>query len=80
MYRIPNLVTLSSNQKVMTGLRLLMEYAKHTPLQPTVDIPTAMLLIETAKEAPDIPSFFPHGKWATIQDIQDRIERARHEL
>jgi hypothetical protein len=44
------------------------------------EIETAQRIVECAKQAEDLPSFFPHGKWSTIQAIQDRIERARHEL
>lgn len=75
---MPRLVTLTANNKVLTGLRLLMEYARQKTLQPTVDIPTALKLVEVAKDAQDLPSFFPHGKWATIQAIQERIDKARN--
>lgn len=38
-----------------------------------MEVPQVLLLIELAKRAPDTKEFFPHGKWATIQAIQERV-------
>lgn len=36
---------------------------------------TALLIIEAAKRAEDRDEWFPRGKWATIQSMQERVER-----
>ena len=41
-----------------------------------VDIPAALYIIEVAKLASDTEKYFPRGKWATIQSIQQRIAHA----
>jgi hypothetical protein len=74
-------VGISFNKKTIAGLQLMMQYAKQDcQVTAIAEIETAQRIVECAKQAEDLPSFFPHGKWSTIQAIQDRIERARHEL
>jgi hypothetical protein len=34
----------------------------------------ALLVIEAAKRAQDRADWFPRGKWATVQAMQDRVE------
>ena len=38
------------------------------------EVPIALLIIEIAKRAEDRDDWFPLGKWATIQAIQDRCD------
>jgi hypothetical protein len=40
-----------------------------------VDVQLALLVIEAAKRAEDRDEWFPRGKWATVQAMQDRTER-----
>lgn len=40
-----------------------------------VDVPIALLIVEAAKRAEDRDKWFPHGKWATIQSMQSRIDK-----
>ena len=35
----------------------------------------ALLVIEAAKRAEDRDEWFPRGKWATVQAMQERVER-----
>ena len=47
-----------------------------TPLLPVArQIIEALLVIEAAKRAEDRVEWFPRGKWATIQAMQERTER-----
>ena len=39
-----------------------------------VDVSTALLIMEIAKRAEDRDEWFPCGKWATIQAIQEQCE------
>jgi hypothetical protein len=41
-----------------------------------VEVPQALFLVEVMKRAEDRAEWFPHGKWATIQSFQDRIDKA----
>jgi hypothetical protein len=45
-----------------------------------VDVPTALMVVEIAKLADDHEAWFPCGKWATIQAIQERVEKQLHTL
>mgnify|MGYP003406614353 CR=1 FL=1 len=40
-----------------------------------VDVQLALLVIEAAKRAEDREDWFPRGKWATVQAMQERTER-----
>ena len=44
------------------------------------DIPTALFVIECAKRADDREEWFPRGKWATIQLMQNRVEKELKKL
>jgi len=63
----------------LEGLKRMMSYILNDEEQgytdsPLVDVPTALFIIEVAKLVNDREDWFPHGKWATIQAIQERIE------
>jgi len=45
-----------------------------------VDVSVALLVIECAKRAPDREEWFPRGKWATIQAMQQATERELRNL
>lgn len=64
---------------VVDGLGLMLESALGGSHGYTnsrfVEVPIALLVIEIAKIAEDREEWFPCGKWATIQMIQERIER-----
>lgn len=70
-------VFLSDSQTVLLGLALMLESAigVNEYVCTYVEIPTALLIIEVAKCAPDRPEWFPRGKWATIQNIQNSIDK-----
>lgn len=40
-----------------------------------VEVSLALLVIEAAKRADDRKDWFPRGKWATVQAMQNRTER-----
>jgi hypothetical protein len=40
-----------------------------------VEVPIALFIMSLAKLAEDKAEWFPLGKWATIQAIEDRIEK-----
>ncbi|MDP2630061.1 MAG: hypothetical protein Q8P56_01510 [Candidatus Uhrbacteria bacterium] len=64
---------------VVGGLNLMLEAAFGEPHGYTdtrlADVPTALYIIEIAKMSEDRDEWFPCGKWATIQAIQERCER-----
>jgi hypothetical protein len=47
----------------------------HELIQHYVDVQVALLVIELAKRAEDSPEWFPHGKWATIQEIKAAADK-----
>lgn len=70
-------IELTHNQDTKQGLMDMLEAAE--PGMSTLidtgnltDVSTALLVIEIAKIAQDRPEWFPRGKWATIQAIQER--------
>lgn len=71
-----NSILISSRDRVLDGLRDMLEAAigPHDYVFSYVELPIALLIIEAAKRADDKPEWFPHGKWATIQNIQDAVE------
>jgi len=77
-----NSIYLSASNKVLDGLRDMMEAAlgPHEYIFPYVDITVALLVTEVAKRAEDKPEWFPHGKWATIQNIQAMVEEQLNQL
>lgn len=70
-------VLLSDSSKVIDGLNQMMEAAlgPHDYVHGYVEVPIALLIIEIAELAEDRPEWFPRGKWATIQAIQERTNR-----
>lgn len=75
-------IHLSAMRKVVTGLADMMrdmDEAEHY-VYSSVDIPAALYIVEVAKRAPDTMAYFPHGKWATIQAIQGRIDKELDKL
>lgn len=70
-------IHLTDCRSVRDGLQAMMEFmvGQNEWVYSSVDIPTALFIVEVAKRAPDRDSFFPHGKWATIQAIQERIKK-----
>jgi hypothetical protein len=75
---IGSLIMLSEGDRVLDGLSNMMAKALDDPgfeLLRYVDLPTALFVVEVAKRAEDREDWFPRGKWATIQALQDRIER-----
>ena len=70
-------IHLTACRSVRDGLQAMMELmvGQNDWVYPSVEISTALLIVEVAKRAPDRDGFFPHGKWATIQAIQGRINK-----
>jgi hypothetical protein len=75
-------VLLSSHSRTLDGLRDMMRAADDADelVQTYVEVSTALLIVEAAKRAPDRPEWFPAGKWATIQNIQQSIEEQLGQL
>ena len=69
-------ILLSKNNNVIDGLKDMLEavIGPHEYIFSYVDPPIALFIIEIAKRAEDKPEWFPHGKWATIQNIQNMVE------
>jgi hypothetical protein len=70
-------VQLSASERVLDGLRdmLCAAIGPHEYVHRHVEAPIALLIIEAAKRAEDRQEWFPHGRWATIQAMQERTER-----
>ena len=68
-------------EKTRDGLALMMNAALNEPEESGhyidyprfVEIQEALLIIEIAKRAEDKAEWFPHGKWATIQALENRV-------
>jgi len=71
-----NAILLSNSSRVIDGLENMLEEAigPHGYAGSYVSIETALLIIEIAKRAEDKPEWFLRGKWATIQELQGRVE------
>ena len=61
--------------KTQEGLDSMLEavLGPHGYIQPWVEIPVALLIVAIAKRAEDKPAWFPCGKWATIQAIEQSV-------
>ncbi len=73
-----DVVTLSESNSVIAALRDMLESAIGPHgylLSRYADVPTALMVIEVAKRAPDREEWFPRGKWGTIQSMQAMTER-----
>ena len=70
-------VILSESSRVLDGLRDMMTAAigEHDYVHGHVEAANALLIIEAAKRAEDRYDWFPRGKWATIQSMQENAER-----
>jgi len=68
-------ISISRHSEVRSGLSAMIESAigPHEIVQVFVSMQWALFIVALAKRAPDKPEWFPKGKWATIQAIEDRI-------
>lgn len=41
-----------------------------------IEVERVAWIVRQLRYMPDEPTLFPHGKWATIQSLDDRIEKA----
>jgi len=71
-------ILITTSTDVLTGLRDMLdsfEEGMSSLLDSgTVTVEICLLVIEIAKLTPDKDEWFPHGKWATIQNIQSKCE------
>lgn len=71
-------IQLSGSPKVLNGLERMLDSAEEGLGSLTestwISVDNALLIVEIAKRSEDTAEFFPHGKWATIQAIQDRVD------
>lgn len=70
-------VMLTDSDRVRDGLADMLTAAigDHAHELRHVDVSLALLVIEAAKRAEDREEWFPRGKWATVQAMQERVER-----
>lgn len=70
-------VMLTDSAMVRDGLADMLTAAigEHAYNLGHVNVPLALLVIEAAKRADDREEWFPLGKWATVQSMQERTER-----
>lgn len=75
-----DLIHLSSSPAVLNGLRTMMEDLKGQDeaeiIRPWMEIEPVLFLLEIMKRVDDRDIWFPHGKWATIQAITERVNVA----
>lgn len=66
-------ILLSSSPSVLRGLVDMMAEAlgPNDYVHSYVNVEVALLVIEASKRSKDCHEWFPHGKWATIQSIQE---------
>jgi len=69
-------ILISMDERVCDGLRDVLQdcLGDHDYVRGFVPIEMAMLIARIARSAPDLASYFPKGKWATIQVIEGRID------
>ncbi|MHB1176110.1 MAG: hypothetical protein ACYCZJ_13405 [Sulfuriferula sp.] len=70
-------VMLTDSPRVRDGLSDMLTAAigEHGYNLGHVGVQLALLVIEAAKRAEDREDWFPRGKWATVQAMQERAER-----
>ena len=70
-------IEISVNSQVKAGLAAMLEAAigPNKIVQSFVSCNWALMIIAIAERADDKEEWFPHGKWATIQAIQGRIDK-----
>jgi hypothetical protein len=75
-------IMLSDSSRVLDGLSLMLKavIGDHDLIFNYVHLSTALLLVAIAKRAPDHAEWFPRGKWATIQNIEGRIDQSLNEI
>ena len=75
--RSPSTVCVSESKSVREGLENMLTAAigDHGYYLASVDVSVALLVIEAAKRAEDRDVWYPRGKWATVQAMQDVTER-----
>lgn len=77
-------ILLSANRKVIEGLNAMSQnmlgIVNGYLDSAYVELPEALFIIELARRAEDRDEWFPHGKWATIQAIEERTYRELDKL
>lgn len=77
-------ILLSANRKVIEGLNAMSQdmlgIVNGYIDSAYVELPEALFIIELARRAEDKEEWFPYGKWATIQAIQERTHRELDKL
>ena len=70
-------VQLTDSDRVRDGLEDMLTAAigEHGYGLGFVEPGLALLVLEAAKRAEDRDDWFPRGKWATVQAMQERVER-----
>ena len=70
-------VLLTDSGTVQRGLEDMLTAAigGHAYVLRHIDVPLVLLVIEAAKRAEDRDEWFPRGKWATVQAMQERVEK-----
>jgi len=78
----PDSVMLTDREIVREGLSEMLTAAigEHGYSLGHVDVQLALLVIEAAKRAPDLDEWFPRGKWATIQAMQNRTDHQLNKM
>ena len=75
-------ILIANLSRTRDGLKSMMEAAigLNKIVQVFVPMQWALFIVEVAKRAPDKEEWFPNGKWATIQAIQERIDKELNEI
>ena len=70
-------IEISYLSRTRDGLKSMMEAAigPNEIVQVFMPMQWALFIVEVAKRAPDKEEWFPHGKWATIQMLQEKIDK-----
>ena len=68
-------VELSASSRVRDGLDSMLTdiLGPHDIVHPFIEVGIALLIVEISKRVTDKPEWFPKGKWATIQSIQEKV-------
>jgi hypothetical protein len=75
-------IHLTDSSRVADGLSDMLKASigEHDYAHHYVSVPVALFIVAVAKRAPDHAEWFPRGKWATIQNIESRIEKMLDEI
>jgi hypothetical protein len=62
--------------KALDGIKILLDkvLGPNDIAQPYMEVRDVLLVIEIMSRACDRVEYFPHGKWGTIQALQDKID------